>query len=57
VGVNGEGTDLIYEGITTTGCRFELQRRLQHEGTDLIYEGITTIVFDAFSNPSRKELT
>jgi hypothetical protein len=32
--------------------------RLWFEGTDLIYEGITTrIVFDAFSNPSRKELT
>jgi hypothetical protein len=38
-----EGTDLIYEGITTealSGRR--VTGRHSSEGTDLIYEGITT---------------
>jgi hypothetical protein len=37
-----EGTDLIYEGITTGAqTPFPLFHKIQ-EGTDLIYEGITT---------------
>jgi hypothetical protein len=38
-----EGTDLIYEGITTMGCQMFSNFFLLCEGTDLIYEGITTI--------------
>jgi hypothetical protein len=36
-----EGTDLIYEGITTLD-KLVSKIRVQFEGTDLIYEGITT---------------
>jgi hypothetical protein len=37
-----EGTDLIYEGITTWRTTIKKQRLFAEEGTDLIYEGITT---------------
>jgi hypothetical protein len=39
-----EGTDLIYEGITTTATSVLVVRLATNfqEGTDLIYEGITT---------------
>jgi hypothetical protein len=37
-----EGTDLIYEGITTFLCVHVVLLSRSVEGTDLIYEGITT---------------
>jgi hypothetical protein len=37
-----EGTDLIYEGITTKTNIRQLNFAEHLEGTDLIYEGITT---------------
>jgi hypothetical protein len=40
--IYAEGTDLIYEGITTLRSAYSFSE-LQ-EGTDLIYEGITTTV-------------
>jgi hypothetical protein len=41
---DAEGTDLIYEGITTCVVSASVVNSLslQVEGTDLIYEGITT---------------
>jgi hypothetical protein len=49
--VQVEGTDLIYEGITTPGFLFAPVSELlpSAEGTDLIYEGITTTPH--FHNP------
>jgi hypothetical protein len=41
-----EGTDLIYEGITTlqNPAKGIPSLSFQAEGTDLIYEGITTYI-------------
>jgi hypothetical protein len=56
-----EGTDLIYEGITTDGCpRLAYPLFALIEGTDLIYEGITTLSTEVsdFQLPiPEKELT
>jgi hypothetical protein len=55
-----EGTDLIYEGITTVCNLIKLfhDSILSTEGTDLIYEGITTLSpVLLVSYLTRKELT
>jgi hypothetical protein len=41
-----EGTDLIYEGITTVDDNIPYSLDIASEGTDLIYEGITTVTDD-----------
>jgi hypothetical protein len=51
-----EGTDLIYEGITTESFKLEATPEPE-EGTDLIYEGITTCVVNYEVVYFLKELT
>jgi hypothetical protein len=53
-----EGTDLIYEGITTFQGTLSLcSIYSKAEGTDLIYEGITTSVFVLVDPAFKKEGT